>query len=79
MGIWVDSPWEKKGGRKLGELQLKADMPQAKTLMAVRLPGLKELSGKHALFFTFSSETKEKSLCTLHDFEFGVVGKDAEN
>ena len=54
-------------------------MPQAKTLMAVRLPGLKDLSGKHALFFTFSSETKEKSLCTLHDFEFGVVGKDAEN
>lgn len=68
--ILADSPWESKGGVPLGELQLRADMPQDTTTLTVALPALKELSGKHALFFTFASETKEKSLCTLHDFGF---------
>ena len=34
------------------------------------VPGLTELDGKHAIFFIFSSDTKEKSLCTLEDFAF---------
>ena len=37
---------------------------------AATLPALSKLTGKHALFFVFSSETKEKSLCTLQDFQF---------
>lgn len=72
ISIWADSPWESKGGVRLGELQLKADMPQTKTEMAVSLPTLKDLTGKHAIFFTFASPTKEKSLCTLHDFLFAT-------
>ena len=28
------------------------------------------LAGKHAIFFVFKSDTKEKSLCTLLDFVF---------
>jgi hypothetical protein len=34
------------------------------------VPTLADFTGKHALFFVFSSETKEKSICTLEDFAF---------
>jgi hypothetical protein len=34
------------------------------------VPVLAEMTGKHALFFVFSSKTKEKSICTLEDFAF---------
>ena len=45
-------------------------MPQQPTEFAVDLPQLGQLSGKHALFFTFASDVKEQSLCTLWDFVF---------
>ena len=68
--IMVDRPWTSQGGKVLGTIELKADMPQNSTELSVALPELKELTGKHALFFTFASETKEKSLCILEDFAF---------
>ena len=54
----------------LGTIELKADMPRESTEVTVELPALSELTGKHALYFTFQSETKEKSLCILQDFVF---------
>ena len=68
--VMADSPWESKGGQRLGELQLRADMAPTLTELSVALPRLSELSGKHALFFIFSSPVKEQSLCVLHDFIF---------
>ena len=68
--IFVDRPWASQGGREIGSIELKADMPQESTEMSVTLPALAELTGKHALFFLFSSDTKEKSICTLQDFVF---------
>ena len=68
--IMADRPWVSQGGKVLGTIELKADMPQTSTELSVTLPILKELTGKHALYFTFNSETKEKSLCTLEDFAF---------
>ena len=68
--IMADRPWVSQGGKVLGTIELKADMPQTSTEFSVTLPILKELTGKHALYFTFNSETKEKSLCTLEDFAF---------
>lgn len=68
--IMADRPWVSQGGKILGTIQLKADMPQSSTEMSVPLPALSELTGKHALFLTFSSLTKEKSICTLEDFVF---------
>ena len=68
--VMADSPWPSRGGTLLGELKLKADMPQTETELTVALPQLSEFSGKHAIFLTFSSDTKEKSLCTLQDFVF---------
>ena len=68
--IMADRPWESQGGKVLGSIELKADMPQESTEMSITLPVLAELTGKHAIFFIFSSETKEKSLCILEDFSF---------
>ena len=67
--IMADRPWDSQGVI-LGTIQLKADMPKSSTEMSVSLPALAELTGKHALFFTFSSPTKEKSICTLENFVF---------
>ena len=68
--VMVDRPWESQGGKELGKIQLKAGMAQKATELSVKLPGLAELSGKHAIYFTFSSDTKEKSICTLLDLKF---------
>ena len=68
--IMIDRPWISKGGKVLGSISLKAEMPQVLTEVKVPLPLLKDVRGKHALYFLFSSDTKEKSLCTLHDFVF---------
>jgi hypothetical protein len=68
--IMADRPWASQKGKELGRIQIKADMPQRPTEIAVKLPALGELSGKHAIYFTFSSDTKEKSICTLLDFVF---------
>jgi len=68
--IMADRPWESQGGKVLGKIELKADMPQTSTEMALEIPALADLTGKHALFFVFSSDTKEKSICTLEDFTF---------
>jgi hypothetical protein len=68
--IMVDRPWTSQGGKVLGTIELKADMPKSSTEMSVSLPKLSELTGKHALFFTFASPVKEKSICTLEDFVF---------
>ena len=68
--IMADRPWVSQGGKELGEIELKAAMAQQPTEIGVKLPALAGLTGKHAIYFTFSSDTKEKSLCTLLDFVF---------
>ena len=68
--IMADRPWASQGGRELGAIALKADMPKTATELTAELPQLAGLKGKHAIYFLFSSDTKEKSLCTLTDFVF---------
>ena len=68
--IMADRPWASQGGKLLGTIELKADMPKELTELSAALPALSEMEGKHAIFFLFSSDTKEKSLCTLQDFVF---------
>ena len=68
--IMLDRPWKSRGGKILGTIDLKADMPQTSTELTAAVPAIAEYTGKHALFFTFSSETKEKSMCILEDFVF---------
>ena len=68
--IMADNPWTSRGGKPLGSIELKADMAQQPTELKAALPALEKMEGKHAIFFKFSSDVKEKSLCTLHDFVF---------
>ena len=68
--IWADRPWASQGGKMLGTIDLKADMPQKSTELCATLPDLSTLEYKRAIFFVFKSDTKEKSLCTLEDFVF---------
>lgn len=66
--ILADRPWTSQGGKKIGQIDLKANMPKTSTELTARLDTVHV--GLHALYFKFASETKEKSLCTLEDFVF---------
>ena len=66
--ILADRPWTSQGGKKIGQIDLMADMPKTSTELTARLDTVHV--GLHALYFKFASETKEKSLCTLEDFVF---------
>jgi hypothetical protein len=73
--VWMDRPWESQGGKKIGEAELKAEWAKNNTVMDTAIGISKEaqegyLAGKHAIFFVFKSDTKEKSLCKLLDFSF---------
>lgn len=68
--IMIDRPWSFDGGRLLGSIELKADMPQVSSQMSVSLDELANFSGKHAIYFVFSSPEKEKSICSLESFVF---------
>ena len=71
--VWMDRPWESQGGKQIGKAELKAGMNQASTDVAIGISKEAQenyLAGKHAIFFVFKSDTKDKSLCTLLDFYF---------
>jgi len=71
--VMMDRPWTSQGGKKIGESALKANMPKELYTMAIGISKEAQenyLAGKHAIYFVFKSDTKEKSLCTLTDFIF---------
>ena len=71
--IMMDRPWTSQGGKKIGEIALKADMEKKSWNMAIGIAKEakeNELAGKHAIFIVFKSDTKEKSLCTLEELVF---------
>jgi len=68
--IYIDSPWENKGGIKIGNLSISKDAPQVITEMKAKVSGVNEIKGKHALYFVFKSGTQNKSICELHDLCF---------
>ena len=68
--IMSDRPWTSQGGKLLGTIELKADMPKTSTELTAAIDNPSGLAGLHAVFFKFTSSVKEKSLCTLEDFVF---------
>jgi len=71
--VMMDRPWVSQGGKKIGEIDLKADMPKELRIMAIGISKEaqeNDLAGVHAIYFVFKSDTKEKSLCWLVDFGF---------
>ena len=76
--VMMDRPWESQGGKKIGQIELKADMNKEVTDLAIGISNdakKNNLAGRHAIFFKFKSDTKDKSLCTLRDFVFVFDGK----
>ncbi|MBR1667315.1 MAG: family 43 glycosylhydrolase [Bacteroidaceae bacterium] len=73
--IMADRPWTSQGGKLLGTYKLSANDGTEKTWVHTDLPELGKLKGKHAIFFKFKSDTKEKSLCTLHEFVFQSINE----
>ena len=45
-------------------------MPQESTELSASVPDLAKMTGKHAIFLTFSSDTKDQSLCSLESLLF---------
>ena len=71
--VMMDRPWASQGGKKIGEIALKADMPKELHTMAIGISKEAQanyLAGQHAIFLVFKSDTKEKSLCWLTDLVF---------
>ena len=68
--IMIDSPWESRGGVKLGSMELTDLLAKEPTTIRETLPALSTYTGKHAIFFVFSSKVKGQSICTLEDFKF---------
>lgn len=68
--IWVDRPTEAEGGTKVTTLKLNSNVAQEMRTDYIRVDALSKLEGKHALFFVFTSDTKNTSICTLCDFVF---------
>lgn len=74
--VMMDRPWTSQGGKLIGQIDLKSDMDKKVWDLAIGISNEakeKDLVGKHALFFVFKSNTKEKSLCTLLDFVFQFI------
>ena len=70
VSVWADRPWASQGGILMCSFNLFADMPQESTEVRIDVPAIARLQGKHALYLTFSSEEKGKSLCALESLVF---------
>ena len=71
--VMMDRPWTSQGGKLIGQIDLKADMEKEVCDLPIGISNEakeNDLAGKHAIFFLFKSDTKDKSLCTLQDFVF---------
>lgn len=70
--IMLGSPFESKGGRVVGTLNLDKNASGKPQIYSTTVSGLTEKPGKQPLFFRFNSKTPEKSLCDVYDFQFVV-------
>lgn len=68
--VWADRPWASQGGIPVCSFNLFADMPQESTEVRIDVPAITRMQGKHALYLTFSSGEKGKSLCALESLVF---------
>ena len=69
--IFVDQPTEEEGGTKLATLDfIQPDLLDQTLDVTTSLNALASYTGKHALYFVFSSEAEGQSIATLHDFYF---------
>jgi hypothetical protein len=70
--VYIDRPWTQQGGKLAGTLKVSSQMSKTSAEQPVKLNGLNNLTGKHAVFLVFKSDTKEKSICTLETIRFAA-------
>ena len=70
ISIMLDRPTKEEGGVEIGTLNIPAQNDGKEKTSVLKVENLKHYNGKHALFFVFSSETKNKSICQLNTLCF---------
>lgn len=68
--VMLDRPWESAGGKLLGTIEISESDDVNGVIKTIDVDGLSSLTGKHALFFVFSS-SKQGGVCELEAFQFG--------
>ena len=68
--VLVGGPKTSRGGKVIGEFTIKATDKQEMQEYMIRVPELASVRGKQPLFFVFSSDKEDASICTLYDFQF---------
>ena len=68
--VMLDRPWESAGGKLLGTIEISESDDAGGVIKTIDVDGLSSLTGKHALFFVFSS-SKQGGVCELEAFQFG--------
>ncbi len=75
ISLMLDSPWESKGGTFIGEIPIKAQADTGKiNKERVSLYGMDEISGKHAVYMVFDSDTSTE-LADVYNFRFILTGE----
>lgn len=67
--IMLDRPWASQGGKQIGASVLADAKAGDEAMYTVKLEGLEQIEGKHAVFFVFKSQT-EGEIGQLNTFEF---------
>lgn len=67
--IMIDSPWEAKGGVHVGDI--KVSKKASGKIVELKSGALKlpKLSGKHALYFVFTSPVDDKPICDMYSIQ----------
>ncbi|MDE6190509.1 MAG: family 43 glycosylhydrolase [Muribaculum sp.] len=68
--VMLDSPWESKGGKKIGSLTLSKDMAQERADRDIPLTGMTAVKGKHAVYFVIDSDEKAVPLFDIYELQF---------
>ena len=68
--VWVTRPSSDEGGTKVGSVALAAEAPDWYRMVEVSVDALGDVQGRKALYLTFASPTKGKSMCVLHTLQF---------
>lgn len=68
--LLLGSPFISQGGKEIGSFRINSDMPREMTEIRTSVSIPESHKGKQPLFLLFESDSKDKSICELHDFRF---------
>lgn len=66
--ILLGSPWKDNGGMLIGRIDLTKELPKEYTEIPIHLSGFKNIKGKQPVYFVFSTNSENRSICEIYDF-----------